>query len=217
MPRINIAIDGPTASGKGTLAKHIAKELGFIHLDTGAMYRAVAYYMKQHSITPDTFTPNILENISISFDNNNQVCLNKENIENKIRNPEISKISSDFSTIKTIREFLVKQQQSIVAQKGFVAEGRDIATKVIPEAELKIYLTASVETRAQRRHQDYKQQGLLFNFEEIIKEVEEKDNQDMTREFDPLTKTKDAVEIDNSELTMEQQMELITTLIKKIE
>ena len=216
MSTINIAIDGPAGSGKGVTAKKLAKRLNYSYLDTGAMYRAIAYAMHQKETTPETYTSLDLENITISFDTNNEVCLNGVNIEKEIRTPEISQLASDFSTIQSIREFLVQNQQQIVKNKGFVAEGRDIGTKVMPDAELKIYLTATVEARAERRYKDYREQGLLESYEQIIKQIEERDHQDMTREHDPLTKADRAIEIDTTELTIEDQVYIIEDLAKKL-
>lgn len=215
MSKINIAIDGPAGSGKGITSRELSQKLGYFYLDTGAMYRAVALYMKQNKISINTFTPNVLENITLSFTSENQICLNEEPVEDLIRTPEISELASDFSTIKEIRDFLVKEQQSIVKNKGYIAEGRDIGTRVMPDAELKIYLNASIEVRAERRYQDLKKQGLLFSFEEVEKMIEERDHQDKNREYDPLIKTDDAIEIDTSELTIEEQVEIIENLAKK--
>lgn len=216
MQKINIAIDGPAGSGKGTTAKLLAKKLGYYFLDTGAMYRAFAYAMKQKEITPNTFSKHQLIGVKISFNDQNEVCLNNQSIEKSIRVPEISQLASDFSTLPEVREFLVEIQQEIVKDKGYVAEGRDIGTKVIPDAELKIYLTASVEIRAERRYQDYKKKGLLFTFDEIVKNIEERDHQDMTREYDPLIKSDDAIEVDTTNLTIEEQVEVIENLANKI-
>lgn len=215
MSKINIAIDGPAGSGKGITSKELSHRLGYFYLDTGAMYRAVALYMKQHTITIQSFQPDILHNISISFSKENEVCLNDENVEHLIRTPEISDLASSFSTVKEIRDFLVEQQQEIVKNKGYIAEGRDIGTRVMPYAELKIYLNASLDVRAQRRYEDLKKQGLLFSFSEVEKMIEERDHQDKNREYDPLIKAKDAIEIDTSDLTIEDQVSIIEKLAKK--
>lgn len=215
MSKINIAIDGPAGSGKGITSKELSHKLKYSYLDTGAMYRAVALYMKQNTITKKIFNTEILNSISLSFNPENEICLNGENVENLIRTPEISELASDFSTIKEVRDFLVQQQQEIVKHKGYIAEGRDIGTRVMPNAELKIYLNASIEVRAERRYQDLKKQGLLFSFEEVEKMIEERDHQDKNREYDPLQKAEGAIEIDTSDLTIEEQIGVIEKLAKK--
>ncbi|MCA9497202.1 MAG: (d)CMP kinase [Nanoarchaeota archaeon] len=216
--KINIAIDGPVGCGKSTTAKMLAKKLNYIFLDTGAMYRAIGYYMKSNNIFKNNFNPQILNNIEMHFDENAEIILNKKNIAKEIRTPEIGQAASDFGTIKEIREFLVKQQQEIVKDKGFIAEGRDIASTVIPQAELKIYLTASVEERAKRRYLDFKEKNIKISIEEVKKQVEIRDYQDMNREISPLIKTEDAIEVDTSNLNIEEQAEKIYKLaLERIE
>lgn len=214
--KINIAIDGPSGSGKGVTAKRLAKKLNYNYLDTGSMYRAIGYYMYINNITESKFNESILDNINIEFNENNEVILNSENIENKIRNPEISMMASNFSKIKAVREFLVKQQQQIVKNKGFIAEGRDIGSVVIPDAELKIYLNADIKVRAKRRLLDYEQQNKTYTLNEVEKELEKRDYQDMNRTESPLIKTDDAIEVDTTNCTINEQIDIIYNLaIKK--
>lgn len=216
--KLNIAIDGPSGSGKGTTAKHLAKKIQYKYLDTGAMYRAVALYMDRNNISLENFEKDILKNITLSFDENNQIMLNGEVIEGFIRSPKINKLSSDFSTIKEIREFLVNMQKKIVSEGGYIAEGRDIGTVVMPNAKIKIYLTASIVARAKRRYEDFKKQDIDISLDEVEKLVKEKDKQDMSREISPLIKCDDAIEIDTSNLTIEEQVEKIYEIYKsKIE
>lgn len=216
MQLINIAIDGPSGSGKGTTAKLLAEKLDYNFLDTGSMYRAVALYLTQKGITTQTFSKKDLENISLSFNSNNEIELNGVSVESQIRTPEISQVASDFSTLKEVREFLGEEQKTIVKKKGFIAEGRDIGTVIMPEAEIKIYLTASVEARAQRRLEDFRKKGILHTFDEVVKQIEERDHQDMTRDIAPLIKAENAIEVDTSNLTIEQQVEAIYSLSQKI-
>lgn len=213
MNKINVAIDGPSGSGKGTTAKLLAKKLDYKYLDTGAMYRAVALYMHRNNINLDDFDPKALGNIELSFDDNNEICLNGESVENQIRTPIINKLSSDFSKLKEVREFLVSMQKEIVKESGFIAEGRDIGSVVMPDAKLKIYLTASLDARAMRRFLDFEKQGIEITIEEVKKIIEDKDRQDMTRDISPLIKCDDAIEVDTSNLTIDEQVELIYELV----
>lgn len=215
MKKINIAIDGPCGSGKGITSKLLAKKLGYSHLDTGAMYRAIGYLLHtQYNLTKESFKPEILNeiNFNLKFDENNQVILNGENIELKIRTPLGSQLASDFSTISQIREYLVKMQKQMVLNRGYIAEGRDICSVVMPDAELKIYLTASLEERSKRRLEDYLEKGITFSFEEVKKQIEDRDFQDSTRESSPSIKTKDAIEIDTTNLTIYGQVNQIYDL-----
>ncbi|MCA9458986.1 MAG: (d)CMP kinase [Nanoarchaeota archaeon] len=210
--KINIAIDGPVGCGKSTTAKILAKKLNYIFVDSGALYRAVGYYMKNNNIFKNNFNPQILNNIKMYFDENGEIILNNKNISKEIRTPQIGLAASDFGTIKEIREFLTKQQQEIVKSKGYIAEGRDIGSTVIPEAELKIYLTASVEERAKRRYLDFKEKNIEISLEEVKKQIETRDYQDMNRTISPLIKTPDAIEVDTSNLNIEEQTEIIYKL-----
>lgn len=207
--KFNIAIDGPSGSGKGTTAKLLAKKINYKYLDTGAMYRAVALYMNRNNILLEKFESNILKKIHLSFDENNHITLNGEVVEGFIRCPKINKLSSDFSVIKEVREFLVDMQKKIVSEGGYIAEGRDIGTVVMPDATIKIYLTATIEARAKRRFEDFKKQDIEITLDEVEKIVYEKDKQDMTREISPLIKCEDAIEVDTSNITIDEQVEKI--------
>jgi cytidylate kinase len=211
--KFNIAIDGPAGSGKGTIAKEIAKKLEFNYLDTGAMYRALALVMIRLGVSVVNFDKSLLENIKIDFDSNNSILLNEENVSELIRTSQISKLSSDFSTLKEVREFLVSMQQEIVKEGGYVAEGRDIGSVVISDARVKVYLTASLEERARRRLRDFDKKGISKRFEEVYEELRIRDKQDIEKEFGALIKCDDAVEIDNTNLSIDEQIEKILKLI----
>ena len=216
MKRINIAIDGFSASGKGTTTKLLAKKLNYNYLDTGAMYRSIAYYISKNNIKIENITLQDLEKLNLNFNEKNEIILNGENIERLIRNENIAKITSNIAKNKFVRNFLTKKQKEIVKSKGFIAEGRDIGSNVIPNAEVKIFLTASVEIRAKRRLEDMKKQGILSNLEEVKKQIEERDHEDLTRELSPLIKVRDAIEIDTSNISIDEQVEFIEKIAKKI-
>lgn len=213
MSKINIAIDGPVASGKGTVAKLLTKRIGYNYLDTGAMYRALALWMNRNNISLESFNEDLLANIKIDFNEENDILLNGENVSELIRTPLISKLSSEFSTLIPVRLFLVKQQQEIVKNGGYVAEGRDIGTVVIPDAKVKIYLTASLDERARRRQEDYKNKGIEKSFEEVKEETYQRDETDKNKEMGALKKADDAIEIDNSNMSIEYQLEKIINLV----
>ena len=221
MKKINIAIDGPSASGKGVTAKKLAKLLTYNYLDTGSMYRAIGYYMYKNKITFDDFNnyininkKDILKKIKIDFNDKNNILLNGVDIENKIRTAEISMYASNFSKLKEIREFLVKKQKEIVKNKGYIADGRDIGSVVIPDAEVKIYLTAKVGVRAIRRYKEYLDKGVKTELKEVMNDMKKRDEQDMNRKESPLIKVDDAIEVDTTNLTIEEQVEKILKIIK---
>jgi cytidylate kinase len=224
--KITIAIDGFSSTGKSTLAKQLAKHLGYVYVDTGAMYRAVAYFaMKKEFINVDYFDKlslvNSLPNIKLHFQFNPELgfaemYLNNENIEKQIRTIEVSKFVSKVAEVSEVRAKLVEQQQEMGRNKGIVMDGRDIASVVFPNAELKIFMTASAQTRAQRRFDELKQKGDSVSFDEVLKNVEERDYIDTHREDSPLVKDKNAIEIDNSFLSREEQYEKVLNLVTTI-
>ncbi|MFC7445337.1 Cytidylate kinase [Mesoflavibacter sp. HG96] len=225
MQKITIAIDGFSSTGKSTVAKQLAKHLGYIYVDSGAMYRAVTLYTMQNGwIDKDHFDVialvTNLDKITISFKFNDQlgfaeVYLNGENVEKQIRTLEVSSYVSKVAAIPEVRYQLVKQQHQMGKDKGVVMDGRDIGTVVFPNAELKLFMTASAETRAQRRYDELINRGDQVNYEDVLKNVRERDYIDSNRENSPLTKAEDAIEIDNSNLTLEQQFEKILSLVNK--
>lgn len=222
MHKITIAIDGFSSTGKSTVAKQLAKFLGYAYVDTGAMYRAVTLYaMKKGYIDKNHFNERALiedlENIEIYFEFNPaigfaEVYLNGENVEAKIRTLEVSRFVSQVAAVSEIRHELVRQQQIMGRYKGVVMDGRDIGTVVFPNAELKIFMTASAEKRAARRYDELRERGDLVTIEEVIQNVKMRDDIDTTREDSPLRQADDAVVIDNSESTEEEQFEMVKKL-----
>lgn len=216
MKKITIAIDGFSSCGKSTMAKDLAKEIGYIYVDTGAMYRSVTLYALRHNLFNADGTireeelKEQMKDINISFQLNKttgrpDTYLNGENVENAIRTMEVSSHVSPIATLAFVREALVAQQQRMGAEKGIVMDGRDIGTVVFPKAELKIFVTASAEVRAQRRYDELKAKGMDANYADILKNVEERDYIDSHRATSPLRKADDAIELDNSNLTIAEQ------------
>lgn len=213
--KINIAIDGPSASGKGVTAKGLAGILNYNYLDTGAMYRAIGFYMFENNISLENFNNNILLDINIDFDENNHVLLNGVDIDNEIRNSHISMLASNFSKLGSIRKFLVEKQKEIVKNKGYIADGRDIGSVVIPDAEVKIYLTADIDIRARRRYLEMLEKGEKDILEEDVKQdLIKRDKQDIQREESPLIKVDDAIEVDTTNLDIEGQVDKIFNIVK---
>lgn len=228
MKKITIAIDGFSSCGKSTMAKSLAKEIGYIYVDSGAMYRAVTLFALRNGIfngeeINESLLQEQLPNINISFildpvSGKPNTCLNGENVEGEIRNMEVSSHVSPIAALGFVREAMVKLQQAMGEQKGIVMDGRDIGTTVFPDAELKIYVTASAEVRAQRRFDELKAKGEETNFEEILKNVIERDYIDMHREVSPLKQAEDAILLDNSNMTIpEQQAWLLEQFNRVIE
>jgi cytidylate kinase len=224
--KITIAIDGFSSTGKSTLAKQLAQQLGYIYVDTGAMYRAVAYFAMQNQlISVDSFNKvdliNQLKNIVLEFKFNTELgfaemYLNGANVEKAIRTIEVSGYVSKVAEVSEVRSKLVEQQQEMGKNKGIVMDGRDIGTVVFPDAELKIFMTASAATRAQRRFDELVQKGDAVTYEEVLKNVEERDYIDTHRDDSPLVMAEDAVEIDNSYLTREEQFQAVLDLVNAI-
>ncbi|MDH7912689.1 (d)CMP kinase [Winogradskyella sp. SYSU M77433] len=226
MKKIVIAIDGFSSTGKSTIAKQLAKTLNYVYVDTGAMYRAVTYYALKNDFIGDGFfhEEQLIENlddVNITFKFNEtlgfaEVYLNGENIEKDIRTMEVSSFVSPVATLSEVRRKLVEQQQLMGKEKGIVMDGRDIGTVVFPDAELKIFMTASAETRAERRYKELLERGQKLSYEEVLENVTTRDYIDSTREDSPLVKADDAIEIDNSGLTIEAQVQSILNLINQM-
>lgn len=204
--KINIAIDGPSAAGKSTIAKILAKELGYSHLDTGAMYRCAALASKRRGIDPndEAALAAMLDEMKISFDLAGNVYINDEDVSKQIRVNEISMLTSSISAHPKVRERLVELQQQIARDKGFIMDGRDIGTVVLPDAELKVYMVASVKARADRRYKEYLEKHVEADYDEIYRDIEQRDYQDMNRKSSPLRKAEDAIEIDTSNMTIDE-------------
>ena len=218
MKKITIAIDGHSSCGKSTMAKDLAKRIGYIYVDTGAMYRSVTLYALRNGLFNANGTIKEEElkaqmgNIKISFQLNKatgrpDTYLNGENVENQIRTMEVSSRVSVIAALPFVRAALVEQQQQMGAEKGIVMDGRDIGTVVFPNAELKVFVTASPEVRAQRRYDELKAKGMEANFDDILKNVQERDYIDSHRATSPLRKAEGAIELDNSNITIEQQQQ----------
>lgn len=215
--KINIAIDGPGAAGKSTIAKCLAKKLNYVHLDTGAMYRSTAYKALQNhiSLEDEEAVCKMLENTKIQLATDGSIFLDGEDVSDKIRTNEISLAASLVSKLAKVRRMLVERQQEMAKEKGFIMDGRDIGTVVLTDAELKIYMTASPMARAKRRYEQNIAKNIpTGSIEEIAKEIAERDLQDMTRENSPLKKADDAVEIDTSDMSIEEVTEYIYRLAK---
>lgn len=225
MRKITIAIDGHSSTGKSTVAKRLSESLGYAFIDTGAMYRAVALYALQNSYVVEEklnagALVNSLSKIYLNFKPNlatgrSEIFLNGENVEARIRTMDVSQYVSPVATVKEVREKLVALQQKMGEEKGIVMDGRDIGTVVFPNAELKIFMTASAEVRAKRRYEELRDRGEKITQEEVFKNVVERDHIDSTREVSPLKKADDAIVFDNSELGIEEQFERILKLAKE--
>lgn len=216
MKKITIAIDGFSSCGKSTMAKDLAREVGYIYVDTGAMYRAVTLFAMRNDVfdaegnIDETRLKALLPDVKLTFQLNNEtklpeVCLNGENVERYIRTLEVSQHVSPIAALPFVREKLVEQQQAMGNEKGIVMDGRDIGTVVFPNAELKIFVTASAEIRAQRRFKELEAKGMPANFDEILQNVEQRDYIDTHRETSPLRQADDALVLDNSHLTIADQ------------
>ena len=226
MKKITIAIDGFSSCGKSTMAKDLAKKLGYVYVDTGAMYRAVTLYAMRNGLfnadgsvkTADLERQ--MSKINITFKLNKtaerpDTYLNNELVENDIRTPEVSNHVSQIAAVPFIREAMVAQQQRMGKDKGVVMDGRDIGTTVFPEAELKVFVTASAEVRAQRRYDELKEKGMPADFNDILKNVQERDYIDSHREVSPLRKAPDAIELDNSHMTIAEQSAWLMEQVKQ--
>lgn len=216
----NVAIDGPAGAGKSTIAKRVAKEENFIYVDTGAMYRAIGLYIVRNGIdihdkdAVEAAAPNA--KVSLTYENGEQVVvLNGENVNGFIRTEEVSQAASVTSAYPVVRELLFEMQQTLAKENDVVMDGRDIGTVVLPNAQAKIYLTASVEERARRRFEEYKNKGVDVDIEELKKEIAQRDHQDMTRKIAPLKQAKDAVLVDSSNMNIDEVTERILNIIKE--
>ncbi len=217
---MNIAIDGPAGAGKSTIAKKLAKELGFIYVDTGAMYRAMAYYFLQNGIASDDEAaiakacPAV--DVTIAYENGEQqVLLNGENVNGVIRTEQVGNMASATSVYPVVRKKLVELQQGLAAKADVIMDGRDIGTCVLPNAQVKIYLTASSKTRATRRYEELTAKGESCDLEEIEKDIIERDYRDMHRETSPLKQAEDAVLVDSSDLTINEVVAAIREIYQK--
>lgn len=216
---MNIAIDGPAGAGKSTIARRVAKELSFIYVDTGAMYRAMALYLLRKEVNRDDTEQigNICQDaeISIEYQNGEQiVLLNGENVNSYLRTEEVGNMASVSSAVPRVREKLLSLQRKLAKDMSVVMDGRDIGTTILPDADVKIYLTASSLTRARRRYLELQEKGTVCNLDDIQKDIEERDQRDMNREISPLRQAKDAVLVDSSDLTIQQVVDRILQIFR---
>lgn len=217
---MNIAIDGPAGSGKSTIARILSHKLGFIYVDTGAMYRAIALYCLRQGLKAEEeekierLLPQI--EVSIAYEEGNQVVyLNGENVSDQIRTPQVSAMTSPVAAYGPVREKLLELQRRLAQENDVVMDGRDIGTHVLPDAELKIYLTASVETRALRRYKELEEKGDKTPLSEIEESIRQRDERDMNREIAPLKQAEDAYFLDSSDLTIDEVVAKIEALVKE--
>ena len=215
-----IAIDGPSGAGKSSLAKAVAKALGIVYVDTGALYRTIGYYVTQKGLDSkdaaavESVLPEI--RIELKFENGTQyVYLNGENLGDKIRRPEISMAASAVSAIPAVRAFLLETQKSIARTHSVIMDGRDIGTVILPEADVKIFLFASDEARAMRRTKELEEKGMPASYEDVLREMRQRDAQDRGREVAPAVPADDAIMFDNSDLTVEESVEKLLEIVRE--
>lgn len=215
MKRISIAIDGPAAAGKSTIAKMVAKNLNYTYIDTGAMYRCVAFYAikKKIDFEDEDGVSELLKDLDIQMLPDGTIHLNHEDVTSSIRENEVSMGASIVSRYQSVREFLVAKQRQMAQGGGVILDGRDIGTVVLKDAELKIYQIASIECRAMRRHKENIERGIESDLESIKAEIAMRDDQDMNRQISPLKKADDAVEIDTSDMTLDQVVAHVMDLV----
>lgn len=219
--KLKIAIDGPSGAGKSTIAKEIASRTGLVYVDTGALYRSIGLYVMEHSIAPDD-TESIINclgeiNIELKYENGEQkVYLCGTEVGNRIRTPDASKYASSVSKIPAVRDFLLGLQKNIAAKGGVIMDGRDIGTVIMPDADLKIFMTASPQARAQRRCDELNEKGMPQPYDEVLKDIIERDKADRERQTAPCVPASDAVEFENDKYTVESSAEYIISLIESI-
>ena len=217
MSKLNIAIDGPSGAGKSTIAKILANKLQYNYLDTGSMYRAIAYKVNGKNVAMDDEEKirEILKDTVLNV-NDGQITLDGKVLNNEIRTNQMSLFASDISKLQIVRDYLVSQQQEIASSKGYILDGRDITTVVLPNAEVKIYLTASMEVRAQRRHRQNIEKNIASDLNKIIEDIEKRDFQDMNRANSPLKKTDDSLLVDTTDLTIDEVVDVIYKQVLKV-
>lgn len=215
----NVAIDGPAGAGKSTIAKLVAKKKGYIYVDTGAMYRGLAIHFIKKGISPDDSRA-VAEacadaEVTIGYEDGvQQIYLNGENVTSRLRTEEVGNVASKTSAIPAVREKLLELQRTLAEERDVIMDGRDIGTNILPNADVKIYLTASVETRAKRRYDELREKGEDCSLESIAHDIRERDERDMTRETAPLKKADDAVLVDSSDMTIQEVVDTICSYCK---
>lgn len=214
---ISIAIDGPAGAGKSTIAKAVAKKLSFIYVDTGALYRAIGLYALKNNLNRENEVIFSLKEIKVDlkFENNSQkVFLCDEDVSEKIRTPEVSMMASKVSAISAVRKFLFDLQRDLARKNNVIMDGRDIGTVILPDANVKIFLTASSEKRAQRRYKELVEKGLQVSYDDILNDIIKRDGDDSNREIAPLKAATDAIFVDTSEYNLEESISLVLNVIK---
>lgn len=217
---ISVAIDGPAGAGKSTMAKGVAEKFGYIYVDTGALYRTIGLYVMRKGVdtTDAESVTNLLSgiNIDLKFENNTQqVILNGENVSNLIRTPEVSMAASNVSAIPAVRSYLFDLQKNMAVKHDVIMDGRDIGTVVLPNADVKIFLTASPEERANRRFKEMIEKGQSVTYEDVLKDIKRRDYNDSNREIAPLKPAEDAITLDTTFYTLEESIEKIENIIKE--
>lgn len=217
---IQIAIDGPGGAGKSTVAKAVAAKLGIVYVDTGALYRTIGYYVRQKEVSPDSRegVSVLLPDISIAIeyrDGAQHVCLNGEDLGDRIRTPEMSMYASKVSAIPEVRAFLLDTQRDIAKKNSVIMDGRDIGTVILPDADVKIFLTASEQCRAERRYKELIARGQSVTLEDVLAEMNQRDKQDSTREVAPTAVADDAVLLDNTGMTFEETVDAVIAIARK--
>lgn len=219
MKYISVAIDGPSASGKSTISKLLAQKLGFYHLSSGAIYRAIALFMIENDITINSFNENILNkiNIQIKFTKNYEqiVFLNNKDVTNLLNTEQISKVSTIFASVLSIRNFTKKIQRDLASNYNIIIDGRDVTSVVLKNADYKFFLTASKKVRARRRYEDYKKKGLKITYKEVYNNLVERDNANENRKYGSLIRTSDSILINSSNLTIEETVNKMYNYIRK--
>ena len=217
MKKINIAIDGPSAAGKSSVAERLADSLSYVHLVTGSMYRAIAYYVdyKGFSLNDEEAILALLNETEMTVLNDGTIKVNDLLLKKELYGDKISLMASDVSKLLGVRKAMVALQQKIAANKGYIVDGRDICEVVLPDAEVKIYLTASAEARAMRRYKQNQEKGIESNYEDILKDIEKRDYQDMHRENSPLRQANDATLVDSSNMSLDETVDTILNLVKE--
>jgi cytidylate kinase len=217
---IRIAIDGPSGAGKSTIAKGVAKQLGIIYVDTGALYRTVGYYVRQKNVDPKNaeavaaLLPDI--SVEVKYENGAQhVYLNGEDLGDRIRTPEMSMYASAVSAIPKVREFLLNTQKDIARKNSVIMDGRDIGTVILPDADVKIFMFASNEARAKRRYRELTAKGVEVRYEDVLNEMIERDNNDKNRDVAPAVPAADAIMLDNSDMSVDENIDAVLNIIKE--
>lgn len=221
MNQISVAIDGPSGAGKSTLARQAAQALGFLYVDTGAIYRTVALACSRNGVSPENpeqvsaLLPLLKIDLDYGEDGTQRMLLNGEDVSNQIRTPEISMLTSAVSALPEVRAFLLEKQRELARTRNVIMDGRDIGTVVLPEATVKIYLTADAEARAQRRCTELREKGIDISFDEVLRDVRQRDENDSNRAVSPLRRADDARLVDTTLLDLEQSLEVLISVIRE--